>query len=97
MRSLDRRLVRHCRGGRRAGAHRLDPRANIAGIADDHLALGFGRHHCLGYHLAKMEARMAITSIMERWPNLRLDPAAEAPKIIGLAFRSPTALPVLLN
>jgi cytochrome P450 len=65
--------------------------------ADDHLALGFGRHHCLGYHLAKMEARMAVGSIMDRWPNLRLDPGAEAPKILGLAFRSPNALPVLLH
>ena len=65
--------------------------------ADDHLALGFGRHHCLGYHLAKMEARMALTAILDRWPNLRLDPDAAAPRILGLAFRSPDALPVLLD
>lgn len=65
--------------------------------ADDHLALGFGRHHCLGYHLAKMEARMALGAILDRWPNLRLDPDAPPPRILGLAFRSPDAIPVLLE
>jgi cytochrome P450 len=65
--------------------------------ADDHLAFGFGRHHCLGYHLANMEARIALESLMNRFPNLRLDPAAEPPRIRGLAFRSPDRLPVLLD
>lgn len=63
--------------------------------ADDHLALGFGRHHCLGYHLAKMEARLALSALMDRFPNLRLDPAADAPRILGLAFRSPDAVRVV--
>jgi hypothetical protein len=45
--------------------------------ADDHLAPGFGRHHCLGSHVAKMEARLALNAIMDRWPNLRLDPDAD--------------------
>jgi len=65
--------------------------------ADDHLALGFGRHHCLGAHVAKMEARLALNAIMDRWPNLRLDPDADAPHILGLAFRSPDAVRVLLS
>ena len=63
--------------------------------ADDHLAFGFGRHHCLGYHLARLEARVALDAILDRLPALRLDPAAPPPAITGLAFRSPKALRVL--
>jgi cytochrome P450 len=63
--------------------------------ADDHLAFGFGRHHCLGYHLARLEARVALDAILDRLPGLRLDPAAPPPTITGLAFRSPKALRVL--
>ena len=65
--------------------------------ADDHLAFGFGRHHCLGYHLARLEARLALDAVLDRLPNLRIDAAAPAPTITGLAFRSPKTLPVLLT
>ncbi len=65
--------------------------------ADDHLAFGFGRHHCLGYHLARLEARLALDAVLDRLPDLRLDPEAPPPTITGLAFRSPKTLPVLLS
>ena len=62
--------------------------------ADDHLSFGFGRHHCLGYHLARLEARVALEAVCDRLPGLRLDPDAPPPAITGLAFRSPKALHV---
>jgi cytochrome P450 len=57
--------------------------------ADDHLSFAFGRHHCLGYHLARMEVRVALDTILDRLPKLRLDPDAPPPQILGLAFRAP--------
>jgi cytochrome P450 len=65
--------------------------------ADDHLAFGFGRHHCLGYHLARTEVQVALSLILDRFPRLRLDPEAPPPSITGMAFRSPRSLPVLVS
>jgi cytochrome P450 len=62
--------------------------------ADDHLAFAFGRHHCLGYHLARMEIRIALDAILDRLPGLRLDPDAPPPQILGLAFRAPKRVDV---
>lgn len=59
--------------------------------ADDHFSFGGGRHFCLGYHLARTEARTAVGGILDRLPNLRLDTARPS-QIAGLAFRSPKSL-----
>jgi cytochrome P450 len=59
-----------------------------------HLAFGTGPHQCLGMHLARLELRVALDAILDRLPNLHLDPDAPAPVIQGLAFRGPDALPV---
>ena len=50
---------------------------------------------CLGIHLARMETMVVLNAVLDRLPNLRLDPDAEAPYITGMTFRSPPALPVL--
>jgi cytochrome P450 len=69
---------------------RFDPtRKNIA-----HLTFGGGPHLCLGMHLARMEGIVAIDALLDRLPELRLDPSAPAPHVAGVAFRSPAALPV---
>jgi cytochrome P450 len=69
---------------------RFDPtRKNIA-----HLTFGGGPHLCLGMHLARMEATVAINALLDRLPDLRLDPNAPKPRVVGVAFRSPVALPV---
>jgi cytochrome P450 len=60
---------------------------------DDHLAFGFGEHFCAGSHLALLEARMALGALLDRLPDLRLDPDEEC-HVVGLAFRSPDRLPV---
>ncbi len=63
---------------------------------DEHMAFGFGRHFCLGSHLARLEATTALNAIFDRLPNLRLD-RSQACAVVGLAFRSPNRLPVLFD
>ena len=69
-------------------AFRLDRRP------EDHMGFGFGRHFCLGAHLARLEARTAVSRLVARLPELRLAGGTD-PGVTGLAFRSPTSLPVV--
>ena len=74
-----------------------DPdRFDVHRDGEDHLAFGFGRHFCAGSHLARLEARIALDTMLERLPGLRLDPG-EPCGVYGLAFRSPDRLPVLFD
>jgi len=41
-----------------------------------HLAFGNGVHFCLGAPLARLEASVALGAVLDRLPNLRIDPAA---------------------
>lgn len=42
-----------------------------------HLAFGLGPHFCLGASLARLQARIAIETMVARLPGLRLDPDAD--------------------
>jgi cytochrome P450 len=59
------------------------------------LGFGGGAHVCIGQHVARAEMFTAIDALLSRLPNLRLDPAAPPPQIIGLYERGPTELNVL--
>jgi cytochrome P450 len=51
------------------------------------LAFGSGPHVCLGMHVARAEMAVGIGALLDRLPNLRLDPDAEPPRIIGMYER----------
>ncbi|MTE14549.1 cytochrome P450 family protein [Nocardia aurantiaca] len=71
----------------------LDPARDTGG----HLAFGHGIHFCVGAPLARLEARIAFSALLSRFPNLRLSPAAETlawhPSTLMHGLRE---LPVLL-
>ncbi len=68
---------------------RFDPDRDTSG----HLALGFGNHFCLGASLARLEARVALETLLERLPTLELDGAPIEPHGSFLV-RGPRALPL---
>ncbi|MDT3440870.1 MULTISPECIES: cytochrome P450 [unclassified Pseudofrankia] len=75
-----------------------DPdRFDIFRTSHQHIAFGHGVHICLGMHLARLEMRVAVNALLDRLPDLRLDPAGDDPHIHGQVFRSPTSLPVLFD
>jgi cytochrome P450 len=79
--------------GRFDGATGLD----ITRAPAPHLAFGHGVHHCLGAPLARLEGRIALGSLIARFPRLRLaQPAAEPARNPGLLMNGLVELPVLL-
>jgi cytochrome P450 len=79
-------------------ARYADPGAfDIFRPARQHMAFAFGPHRCLGMHLARSETQAALEQVLDRLPNLRLDPDAGEVFISGLTFRSPMALPVVFD
>ncbi|MFE5207093.1 cytochrome P450 [Streptomyces sp. NPDC056600] len=75
------------------GRH-LDPnRFDIRRVSTGHLAFGHGIHFCLGAPLARLEARIAIGSLLRRAPGLALDgPPGEW--LPGMLVRGLRALPL---
>src|SRR5919201_3675456 len=58
------------------------------------IAFASGPHVCIGMHLARLEAHVALGLLLDRLPGLRLDPAhPAAPR--GLVFRKPPRLDVV--
>jgi cytochrome P450 len=58
------------------------------------LAFGGGPHVCIGQHVARAEMTVAINALLDRLPELRLDPDGEVPRFIGFYERGATAIPV---
>ncbi|MBT2384267.1 cytochrome P450 [Streptomyces sp. ISL-11] len=60
-----------------------------------HMAFGYGSHHCLGSHLARMVLQVAIGTLINRFPELRLAvPAEEVQWNTVSIWRYPLTLPV---
>lgn len=56
-----------------------------------HLGFASGAHFCLGNHLARLEARIAILHLCDRIPDLHVNAEARG-KVHGAEFRHPTEL-----
>lgn len=70
------------------------------GLQSSHLGFGSGPHYCLGAPLARMEMRIALTTLFERFPaiDLAVPPhEAEWLKVPFPAFRGLERLPVTLE
>ena len=60
-----------------------------------HMGFANGPHICLGMHVARAELLTAVGALIDRLPNLRLDPDAEQPKVIGMYERGPSEINVI--
>ncbi|MBB4614284.1 cytochrome P450 [Novosphingobium taihuense] len=62
-----------------------------------HSAFALGPHVCIGQHLARIEMDRAVNALLDRLPNLRLDPDYPPPQIVGFNSRAPLELRVLFD
>jgi len=61
-----------------------------------HLGFGGGAHHCLGAPLARLEAEVVFTSLLARFPGLRLAPLG-VERQAEFELRAPARLRVLID
>ena len=82
----------------RDGRHYPDAdRLDLFRADSSHLAFGCGVHHCLGAPLARLEARIALTGLISRFPGLRLAvPEEKLNRLPGLLMNALAELPVYL-
>ena len=69
---------------------------DIGRSVNRHLGFGLGHHMCIGAALARMETRLAVTRIFERFPSLALAPHDTPELRPSLAIRGFARLPVTL-
>ncbi|MEQ9379395.1 MAG: cytochrome P450 [Pirellulales bacterium] len=73
-------------------------RLNITREPNKHIAFGLGPHYCTGASLARLEGQVAIASLLEAAPKIRLD--VEPQKLrwrAGLIMRGLESLPVAVD
>jgi cytochrome P450 len=93
-------IVNVAAAGRDPARHDNPHSLDITRTSTDHLAFGHGIHHCLGARLARLEAKVAFSALLTRFPQIRLavDPAElHWNHGDGLVLRGLTALPVHLR
>lgn len=75
-----------------------DPdRFDITRSIKQHVAFGFGPHFCLGSHLARMEAQIAVGSLVKAFPQLTLGCEPDDIPWVSTVIRGAQAMPVRLN
>ncbi|MEU8764558.1 cytochrome P450 [Streptomyces sp. NPDC048659] len=89
-------LVALAAGDRDPGRFPDPDRFDIHRETRGHLAFGHGIHFCLGAPLARLEGKIAIRTLLERFPGLELDPGAEPLEWLpGMLIRGTRRLPVV--
>ncbi|WP_455356679.1 cytochrome P450 family protein [Streptomyces sp. SYSU K217416] len=92
-------LAAYAAAGRDPGKYGEDAgRFDVTRLDKEHLAFGYGVHHCLGAPLGRMEARIALPALFERFPGLALAvPQEELRPVDSFISNGHRALPVRLS
>jgi len=70
---------------------------DVARRPNPHLAFGFGTHYCLGARLARLEASVALGTLLERTRSFERTDDEELPLHPSPVFRDVTKLPLRLE
>ncbi len=63
-----------------------------------HMGFSKGVHFCLGAPVARLEAQIALTELIERFPDYRIvEPVEDIPWVNSMVTRGPSRLPVRLR
>jgi cytochrome P450 len=68
---------------------------NLRRDPNRHLAFGYGIHFCIGAPLARLEGQLAIRTLVDRYPNLRL--AGPPVRRAGVSLHQYGSIPISLS
>jgi cytochrome P450 family 142 subfamily A polypeptide 1 len=68
---------------------------DVTRTPNPHLAFGIGPHFCLGANLARMEIKVMVQALVERFPDIRLAPGASAKRTASTLVAGIESLPVV--
>ena len=96
IREGDRLLLLYPSANRDAGVFTDPDHFDVRRSPNDHVAFGgFGRHHCLGAQLARLELRVVFDELLDRWSEVALEtPDATLPRRRGNFVLGHEAMPV---
>ena len=69
---------------------------DIFRVKSPNAAFGFGPHFCAGHAFSRSQMRIALTRLLDRYPNISID-VSRLPVTRGWEFRAPRNLNVLLG
>lgn len=85
-----------------SSANRDESQWENAGVLDltrlpspPHMGFGWGPHRCLGSNLARLEARMVLEHLLERFPDFEL--AGDPVRLNSATFNGLTSLPMVMK
>lgn len=70
---------------------------DITRAPNKHLAFGHGIHHCLGAALARMEGKVAVSRLVQRFPDLQLSVPQDLEMSILPSMHSYQSVPIRLK
>jgi cytochrome P450 len=73
-------------------------RLDLGRTPNRHITFAFGSHYCLGNQLARIEGRLAISTLVRRFPDMRLAvPKEQLPYKPTQSLRGLRSLPLILS
>ncbi|RPF39135.1 cytochrome P450 [Streptomyces sp. TLI_185] len=92
-------LAAYAAAGRHPGKYGGDAdRFDVTRVDKEHLAFGYGVHFCLGAPLGRLEARIALPALFDRFPGLQLAvPQQELEPVDSFISNGHRSLPVHLR
>lgn len=92
-------LAAYAAAGRDPQHHGADADVfDVTRAGKDHLAFGYGAHHCLGAPLGRLEARVALPALFDRFPGLTLAAApGDLAPVDSFISHGHVSLPVRLS
>ncbi|MFD8480486.1 cytochrome P450 [Kitasatospora sp. NPDC059673] len=90
-------IIAFAAAGRDPELHPENPdRFDPARAGKKHLAFGHGPHYCLGAYLARLEARIALTTLFAELPDLALThPGQQPPRVTSMIVNGPENLNII--